>query len=286
MPTSRATPIDVTSVRERPLRARSRPVREPLRPAPERIHPVGERIRDMRNLGPATERMLAAIDVTHPAELRAMGAEEAYRRLRFRHGRVSRNALHALRGALEDRDWRDCAASDRDPAANRDMASARDPASGESVAPAIRIVPGEAAHHAAPCAAILNAWIDATPWMPRIHTPESVEWFVREVVFAMRRVWVALDEDGNGPAGFLALDVEDTVTALYVAEPARRAGIGSALLARAKAEAPGGLELWTFQPNAPARAFYAREGFVELRHTDGDNEEGVPDVLLRWEGEA
>ena len=145
---------------------------------------------------------------------------------------------------------------------------------------AARVVPGEAGRHAAPCAAILNAWIDATPWMPRVHSPEAVERFVREVVFAMRRVWVA--EDGGRPVGFLALDIENTITALYVTEEARGRGVGAALLERAKGEERR-LELWTFQPNAGARRFYARQGFREVGRTGGDNEEGVPDAQLRWE---
>ena len=65
------------------------------------------RIRDMRNLGPATERMLAEVDICSPEDLRQLGAVAAYRRLKFRFGRgVSLNALHAMEGALTDRDWR------------------------------------------------------------------------------------------------------------------------------------------------------------------------------------
>ena len=143
----------------------------------------------------------------------------------------------------------------------------------------MRIVRGERDRHAAACAAILNSWIDATDWMPRIHTPGSVRDFVADVVFAMRRVWVAEDRD---VLGFLALDIEGTITALYVAADRRGRGVGRALLDRAKAEERA-LELWTFRPNADARRFYGREGFREIHRTDGDNEEGVPDILLRWE---
>ena len=146
-----------------------------------------------------------------------------------------------------------------------------------------RIVRGDPDAHTVAATAILNDWIDATEWMPRIHLPEAVEGFVRDVVFAMRRVWTAT-VDGR-PVGFLALDAEGTVTALYVAERFRGRGIGRALLDAAKGEERA-LELWTFQPNARARAFYAREGFSEVRRTAGDNEEGVPDVLLRWESGA
>ena len=211
------------------------------------------RIRDMRGLGPATERMLAEIDVTTPDELRALGADEAFRRLRFRHGHVSLNALHAIKGALTDRDWRE-------------------------VARAPRIVPA-LPEHAAPCAAILDAWVNENDWMPRLHTAEAVEHHMREVVFAMRRVFVALD--GERPVGFLALDIEGCVTALYVAADARGRDVGRALLERAKREERA-LTLWVFEPNDAARRFYAREGFREVRRTNGDNEEGVPDVLMEW----
>lgn len=33
-------------------------------------------------------------------------------------------------------------------------------------------------------------------------------------------------------------------------------------------------------------AFYERHGFVEVRRTPGDNEEGEPDILYRWQPTA
>ena len=51
---------------------------------------------------------------------------------------------------------------------------------------------------------------------------------------------------------------------------------------RAKARSPR-LELWTFQANTRARAFYAREGFAEVKLTDGQgNDEELPDVRMVW----
>ena len=123
------------------------------------------------------------------------------------------------------------------------------------------------------CAAILNAWIDATEWMPRIHSPASVERYHREVVLAKRRALVA--EDG-GILGFAAAD-GPLVTALYLAPEARGKGLGPRLLAGLR---EGEQRLWTFVANQDARRFYAREGFVERRRTEGDNEEGLPDILL------
>lgn len=146
----------------------------------------------------------------------------------------------------------------------------------------VRIAPAEP-RHAPACAAILDAWIDENDWMPRLHPRDAIERHVREVVFAMRRAWVA-QVDGE-TVGFLALDIEGSITALYVAAHARGRGVGRALLDRAKAEERA-LTLHVFAPNEGARRFYAREGFGEVGGTDGDNEEGVPDVTMAWERDA
>nr|WP_223216636.1 TfoX/Sxy family DNA transformation protein [Rhizobium mesosinicum] len=62
----------------------------------------------MRNLGPATARMLAEIDIISDEDLRNLGAVEAYHRLKFRFGRhVTILALYAMEAALRDCDWRD-----------------------------------------------------------------------------------------------------------------------------------------------------------------------------------
>jgi hypothetical protein len=58
--------------------------------------------------------------------------------------------------------------------------------------------------------------------------------------------------------------------------------VGAALLDRAKAQRSGGLTLWTFVANEGARRFYARQGFVEIGRSEGENEEGLPDLLFRW----
>ena len=63
---------------------------------------------ELRNLGPKSRQWLAEIGITDAAELRALGAVEAYARLRFRFGRaITRNMLHALAAALAGVDWRE-----------------------------------------------------------------------------------------------------------------------------------------------------------------------------------
>ena len=120
--------------------------------------------------------------------------------------------------------------------------------------------------------AILSGWIDATPWMPRIHTREQDAAFCASLV---PHAWIAGDR-----AAFMALK-DGEMDALYVAEGARRQGRGSALVAHAKSLSPH-LSLWTFQANAQARAFYAAHGFAEAERTEGDNDERLPDIRLTW----
>ncbi len=79
-----------------------------------------------------------------------------------------------------------------------------------------------------------------------------------------------------------ALEDPAWIDHLYV-HPAHAArGIGSTLLAHALATLPRPVQLWTFQANRHARAFYERHGFAAITFTDGaDNEERCPDVLYR-----
>ena len=119
-------------------------------------------------------------------------------------------------------------------------------------------------------AGILSDWIDATDWMPRIHTREEDAGFCASLV---PHAWMSGD-------GFMALRGA-WIPALYVAERARRQGHGRALISHAKALSPV-LSLWTFRANAPARAFYAAEGFEEIARTEGDNDERLPDARLEW----
>ena len=62
-------------------------------------------LRQLRNLGPTTERMLAEVGVESETDLRELGAPISYALLRYRFGtRVNRLFLYALAGALDGRD--------------------------------------------------------------------------------------------------------------------------------------------------------------------------------------
>jgi GNAT superfamily N-acetyltransferase len=120
----------------------------------------------------------------------------------------------------------------------------------------------------------------ALPLLPVLHTPEeALDYFSDGVLREMR---VTIAADGAEMCGFIAC-ADDFVHHLYVDPAHWRAGVGLKLIAFAKASARC-LQLWTFQDNAIARAFYARHRFVETEFTDGSrNEERTPDVRLVWQ---
>lgn len=123
----------------------------------------------------------------------------------------------------------------------------------------------------------------AYPSMPRsVHTAEEThEWF-RGLLTGGRETWVA--EQAGGVVGFLVLD-HAWLDSVYVRRDLVGRGIGSVLLDLAKSLRPDGFGLWVFQSNEGAQRFYRRHGLVEIRRTDGaDNEEREPDVEMAWLG--
>ncbi len=76
---------------------------------------------------------------------------------------------------------------------------------------------------------------------------------------------------------------DECVEQLYVHPAWYGHGLGLRLLELAKRERSI-LDLWTFQSNAGARRFYERHGFVAVAMTEGDNEEGAPDIRHRTSG--
>jgi len=120
-------------------------------------------------------------------------------------------------------------------------------------------------------------------FLPELHTPSEDLAFFRERLFADHAFWIA--EEGGVVRGFIAYR-EGFVEHLHVHPDYQGRGFGHALLQKAKS-ANARLQLWTFQQNARARAFYEARGFSAVRFTDGEgNEERQPDVLYGWAREA
>ena len=119
---------------------------------------------------------------------------------------------------------------------------------------------------------------DRLPWLADIHTPEGDRAFFRDSVWSRCEVWGAFNDE---MIGFIAFGGE-WIDHLYVLPESQRQGTGHALLEVAKT-ARTCLQLWAFQRNLPARAFYEKNGFLEVTMTDGSgNEESEPDVLYQW----
>ncbi|MBT0962160.1 TfoX/Sxy family protein [Denitromonas iodatirespirans] len=67
----------------------------------------------LRNLGPASARMLAKAGIFSVQALHDMGAVAAFRRVRHAEPAASLNLLWALEGALTDRPWQAVARHER-----------------------------------------------------------------------------------------------------------------------------------------------------------------------------
>lgn len=127
-------------------------------------------------------------------------------------------------------------------------------------------------------ARVLGDWVRETGWMPVLHSREEDAAFVAGLI---RTQVVRVARAGGQPLGFLARR-GGHVDALYLSPAARGAGLGARLLDEVKV-AEAVIDLWAFQANQRALAFYRREGFDEAERTDGSgNDERLPDVRLIW----
>lgn len=136
-------------------------------------------------------------------------------------------------------------------------------------------------------AAVARVLIDARrelmPFAPSAHDDADVRrWVARELIPA-GGVTVAQVQDRV--AGVLAVSQTPRaawIDQLHVHPSCVGAGLGRLLLAHALSALPRPLQLYTFQANHHARAFYEGHGFAAVAFGDGSaNEERCPDVLYR-----
>ncbi|WP_370350254.1 N-acetyltransferase family protein [Catenulispora sp. EB89] len=127
----------------------------------------------------------------------------------------------------------------------------------------------------------LRSFAAALPTVQRAHDDAAVREFFADVVVPRYETWVA--DNGGVVVGLLVLGEGQELEQLYLDPSWRGRGLGDRFVELAKQRRPDGLQLWTFQVNAPAHRFYRRHGFVEVERTDGaGNEEREPDVRFVW----
>ena len=138
------------------------------------------------------------------------------------------------------------------------------------------------AAHAADAPAITRVFQAARDhslaFLPKLHTDAEDHAFFAKL---LDRMPVTVAEAGGAVVAFLALD-GDEIDQLYVDPAHHRQGLGTALIAHAKARSDH-LELWVFQRNRGAIAFYEAHGFAITESTDGSgNDEREPDHRMAW----
>ena len=132
--------------------------------------------------------------------------------------------------------------------------------------------------------AVVNRISSATamPWLPVLHSLEGdTKFFTRVVV---EQTFVVAEND-DAIVGFCGVH-EGWVEQLYIHPDHQRRGLGAKFIDWAKGDVHA-LQLWVFEQNHAAQAFYEKHGFVEAERTDGQlNAEKTPDVRMTWKRDA
>jgi putative acetyltransferase len=104
----------------------------------------------------------------------------------------------------------------------------------------------------------------------------------RARMLELQASWSAMSvaEAGGGVIGFMALK-PNFIDQIFIAPRWQGLGAGRQLMIEAKLAYPDFLELDCAEENHPARRFYERHGFREIKR--GIHEElGIGEVLYRW----
>jgi GNAT superfamily N-acetyltransferase len=119
----------------------------------------------------------------------------------------------------------------------------------------------------------------AMTYLPELHTGDQAARFFFGLVTAAQ---VEVAERDGVVIGFAAVRA-GWLEHLNVHPAFQGAGVGSRLIEWAQQTFPAGLDLWVFQRNTGAHGLYVRHGWRDVAFTAGDNEEGQPDIHMRWE---
>lgn len=104
--------------------------------------------------------------------------------------------------------------------------------------------------------------------------------YLRSALVKENKVYLAVYKESESVVGLLAIN-DSQLNQLYIHIKFQKMGIGSRLLDLAKKLSPGKLELFTFEINKKARAFYEKHGFKVVTR-GSENEENLPDIKYKW----
>ena len=113
-----------------------------------------------------------------------------------------------------------------------------------------------------------------------IHSFDDHLYFLNEVLAKENTIYLAIQDDSDAVVGLMATNGA-FLNQLYIHTGFQRRGIGSRLLDVAKKLSSGKLQLYTFEINLGAQAFYEKHGF-KITGRGSDNEEQLPDIIYEW----
>jgi len=147
--------------------------------------------------------------------------------------------------------------------------------------PSVRVRPFAPADAASVVAVWRASKREAYPFLPleqKYTLEDDTAYFDAHIVPRCR---IEVAEIDRRIVGFLAM-AGSYVDRLYVHPSWQGQGIGSRLLARARALSPDGLRLHTHVENFLGRAFYEKHGFRAVRFGMSPPPENAPDVEYHW----
>jgi len=129
----------------------------------------------------------------------------------------------------------------------------------------------------AAAARLIFEWSAETPWIGPPNPVAEVTAFWSGCFAGVETAWVAMQ--AGALVGFCVRE-DDNISGLYVARAARGQGVGKHLLDLAKRDRTW-ITVWAYEKNIRARAFYRREGLVEIGR-DLEDPSGLIDIEHRW----
>ncbi len=121
---------------------------------------------------------------------------------------------------------------------------------------------------------------EAAIGVPERHDFSTHLKFLKNELISRNSVYLCIDTNADKVVGLMAL-ADSELNQLYVHIDYQRRGIGTGFIQLAKKLSPEKLELFSFEVNIKAQAFYRHHGFFVIGQ-GYENEENMPDIRYRW----